>query len=111
MSAETGDSQTAPAAPSDARATDSVAQAPAPPLVRRALRLNTKRNVRASLARIIREFDRLAAPSGGDIGKFRATVHAMSVLLAYDKAIEEDEIAARLDAIEARLAEHGRTAA
>ena len=42
------------------------------------------------------------------IDRFKAKGHGLNVLLAYDRAAQAEEIAARLDAIEARLEAAGR---
>ena len=66
------------------------------------LRLNTRDNARRSLARLIRDFH---ADPAADVDRFKALVHALNVLLAYDKTAEELALGERLDAIEAALAE------
>ena len=67
----------------------------------RRLTLNTRDNARRSLARLIREFH---ADPDADPDRFKATVHALSVLLQFDRAAAELDLHARLDAIEAALA-------
>ena len=52
----------------------------------RQLRLVTREAARKSLARMIRNFDRDLTP---DVQKFKAVVHAFSVLLQFDRVAEE----------------------
>ena len=71
-----------------------------PPMARQ-LRLRTRDAARQSLARIIRDFDR---DPNADVARFKATVHAMSALLAYDRVADEFALDERLTALEAALA-------
>ena len=71
-----------------------------PPMARQ-LRLRTRDAARQSLARIIRDFDR---DPNADVARFKATVHAMSALLAYDRVADELALDERLNALEAAVA-------
>ena len=76
----------------------------------RQLRLTDRARARASLARVIRDFDRESAGLAGPelqaaCSRFRATVAGLSLLLSYDRAAEELDLDERLAELE-RLAAH-----
>ena len=80
-----------------------MAAKPAPGSRPRQLRLNTRAAARASLSRVLRDFDRQEA-SPRATAKFRATCAALRLLLDFDRAAEADALAARLAELEERLA-------
>ena len=61
--------------------------------------LNTRENSRLSLARLIRDYHK----RGDDTPKFKATVHAMNVLLHYWKLESDIEVFKEIDLIRERL--------
>ena len=71
------------------------------------LRLNTPENTRRSLCRLLRHH--VSMPADPDqTAKFRAAIYGFSTLLAYDRAAEVSEVAAKLTELDRRLAEAGR---
>lgn len=69
-----------------------------PPVIGR-IALRSAKSARLSLARMIREY----ANNGGDAIKYRTLTYMFSELLAYFRFEKENEIEARLDAIEKKV--------
>ena len=67
----------------------------------RQLRLSNRQAWRSSLVKLIREFDQLDEPTGGDVHKFKALVYAMQTLLSSDKA--DSKLVERIEKLEAKL--------
>ena len=81
-----------------------MAAKPAPGSRPRQLRLKDRQAARASLVRVIRDYDRRAPADALVTQQFRATCASLRLLLDFDRAAEADALAARLAELEGRLA-------